>query len=87
PRKSYTDPIYRNTEKLKNLISESEPYTNEQEQYLRTRWHDVVVMLLLQKVAAPTSELNRYATHHLRNLTSLNSQLSDLYNFNAPIVS
>ena len=77
-----------NTEKLKNLIAESEPYTNEQEQYLRTRWHDVVVMLLLQKVAAPTSELNRYATHHLRNLASLNSQLSDIYaNFNAPIFS
>lgn len=77
-----------NSEKLKNLIAESEPYINEQVQYLRTRWHDVVVLLLLQKVTEPTSELNRYATYHLRSLASLNSQLSDIYaNFKVPIFS
>ena len=77
-----------NSEKLKHLIAESEPYINEQAQYLRTRWHDVVVLLLLQKVTAPTSELNRYATYHLRSLASLNSRLSDTYaNFNAQVFS
>ena len=77
-----------NPEKFKNLIAESEPYINEQEKYLRTRWHDVVVLLLLQRVTAPTSELNRYATEHLLSLASLNSRLSDVYaNFNAPVFS
>ena len=77
-----------NPEKLKNLIAESEPYIDEQEKYLRTRWHDIVVLLLLQKVTAPVSELNRYANYHLQRLASLNSQLSDAYaNFNAPVFS
>ncbi len=77
-----------NTEKLKNLIGESEPYINAQEQYIRTRWHDVVVLLLLQKLADPKSELNRYATYHLQNIASLNSHMADVYaNFNAPVFS
>lgn len=77
-----------NSEKLKALIVESGPYLNEQAQYVRTRWHDVVVLLLLQKVAASGSELSLYATHHLRSLASFNSQLSDIYaNFNAPLFS
>ena len=77
-----------NPEKLKNLMAESETYINDQEKYRRTRWHDVVVLLLLQKVTAPTSELNRYAAYHLRSLASLNSRLSDTYaNFQAPVFS
>jgi hypothetical protein len=77
-----------NPEKFKSLIAESEPYINEQEKYRRIRWHDVVVLLLLQKVVAPTSELNRYATYHLRSLAKLNPQLSDTYaNFNVQAFS
>ena len=77
-----------NPEKLKNLIAESEPYINEQEKYRRTRWHDVVVLLLLQKLTAPKSELNRYAAYHLQSLASLNARLSDTYdNFQAPVSS
>lgn len=77
-----------NTEKLRSLVAESEPYLDPQEEYSRIRWHDVVVLLLLQKVAAPTSELNRYATFHLQNLVLLNSEVSAIYaNLNAPIFS
>lgn len=77
-----------NTKKLKNLIAESEPYINAQEQYMRTRWHDVVVLLLLQKLVDPKSELNRYATCHLEKIASLNSHMADIYaNFNAPVLS
>ena len=75
-----------NTEKLRSLVAESEPYIDAQEQYKRIRWHDVVLLLLLQKIAAPTSELNRYATFHLQNLVLLNSEASEIYaNLNAPI--
>ncbi len=77
-----------NPEKLKNLIAESGAYINEQEKYRRIRWHDVVVLLLLQKVTTPRSELNRYAAYHLQNLVSLNPRLSDIYaNFQAPVFS
>lgn len=74
-----------NGEKLKKLISESVPHISEEEQYLRIRWHDVVVLMLLQRVADPASESAKYAAQHLRKLASLNSKLSDIYaNFNAP---
>ncbi len=77
-----------NAEKLKNLIAESDSHINEQERYQRIRWHDIVVLLLLQKVTAPASDLNQYATYHLRSIASLNSQLSDTYaNFNVPVFS
>lgn len=77
-----------NTNKLKEIIAESSPYINEQEQYVRIRWHDVVVLLLLLKVATPTSELHHYAIRHLQNLASLNSRLSDIYvNLNTPAFS
>lgn len=77
-----------NTEKLKTLVAESEPYITAQVQYRRTRWHDVLVLLLLHKLADPKSDLNRYATHHLRSLVALNSRLTDIYaNFNAPVVN
>lgn len=75
-----------NATKFKNLIDESAPYVNEREQYLRTRWHDIVVLLLLQRVFAPASESNRYATEQLGKIASLNPQLHDIYaNFKAQV--
>ncbi|MCM8580410.1 hypothetical protein [Accumulibacter sp.] len=75
-----------NTEKLMALIAESEPFINDQEHYVRLRWHDLVVLLLLVKISAPDSDLHLYAGWHLQNLASLNSRLSDIYaNLNAPV--
>jgi hypothetical protein len=68
------------TATLSKLVSDSNLYLVPADQYRNVRWHDIVVLLLLRRVATPGSSLEQYAASHLNALAHVNSGMLEYYN-------
>ena len=69
-----TTAFHLDKEKLGELIADSEPHIDEGNQYIRLRWHDVAVLLLLCKLSESdeSSDMFRYGFHHITNIIRMN---------------